>query len=613
MIIKGRTVNNLSIKAKLWLLSIVAMVGFFLIFGVVSSKINNIEVEYKQTESINNDLSSIKSILIGGLMINSATNVFVIDNSKQKPIKTMEAGLKKVNKFANKLKKVSIKHYKVIESSLKQFNIVADKVIRKAKENKRLWPSDAKKLLKPWRALKFKLRSLTPVLKKDVKKSQKCFEHHLDSITSYILVITILILIIYFIVSFVLRKTILDNIMILLDAIKTLNNSKDKDIKITLKSNDELNVIASELNIYLDHIREEEKENNILIQDAQQVLKRVKHGWYSQTITATSSNPILNNFKEDVNEMIKATKQHFIDINVVLEKYAHNDYTQILTLQGIEKGGVFELLINDINKLRDTITAMLIENQKNGNILNSSSVELLDNVGHLSNNATQAAVAIEETAANLEDITSNISASTQKIVQMTTYAHQLSNSSNEGKKLASQTTEAMNKIDDEVNAISEAIAVIDQIAFQTNILSLNAAVEAATAGEAGKGFAVVAQEVRNLASRSADAANDIKTLVDNATNRANHGKEIADKMIEGYGELNHNISNTIDLISTVEEASKKQLKNIEQINHAISDLDKQTQQNAIIASKTKTIAEETDTIAKVIVENTNNKKFDNKK
>jgi methyl-accepting chemotaxis protein len=86
-------------------------------------------------------------------------------------------------------------------------------------------------------------------------------------------------------------------------------------------------------------------------------------------------------------------------------------------------------------------------------------------------------------------------------------------SSNDGEKLAEQTTEAMNEIDEEVNAINEAITIIDQIAFQTNILSLNAAVEAATAGEAGKGFAVVAQEVRNLASRSAEAANEIKELV----------------------------------------------------------------------------------------------------
>ncbi|MFW2608565.1 methyl-accepting chemotaxis protein, partial [Aliarcobacter butzleri] len=91
-----------------------------------------------------------------------------------------------------------------------------------------------------------------------------------------------------------------------------------------------------------------------------------------------------------------------------------------------------------------------------------------------------------------------------------------------------------------VNLINEAIGVIDNIAFQTNILSLNAAVEAATAGEAGKGFAVVAGEVRNLASRSAEAAKEIKAIVENATSKANQGKSIATNMIEGYKELNQN-------------------------------------------------------------------------
>ncbi|GKT31681.1 hypothetical protein ADUPG1_002087, partial [Aduncisulcus paluster] len=95
---------------------------------------------------------------------------------------------------------------------------------------------------------------------------------------------------------------------------------------------------------------------------------------------------------------------------------------------------------------------------------------------------------------------------------MATYAQTVTSSVSSGEALASQTTLAMDEINTEVTSINEAITVIDQIAFQTNILSLNAAVEAATAGEAGKGFAVVAQEVRNLASRSAEAANEIKKL-----------------------------------------------------------------------------------------------------
>ena len=166
----------------------------------------------------------------------------------------------------------------------------------------------------------------------------------------------------------------------------------------------------------------------------------------------------------------------------------------------------------------------------------------------------------------------------------------------------------MEEINNQVNAISEAISVIDQIAFQTNILSLNAAVEAATAGEAGRGFAVVAAEVRNLANRSADAAKEIKILVENAKLKANDGKNIADKMILGYNNLNENISKTLNLIKDIESSSKEQLLGIEQINSAINQLDQQTQQNANVAIQTQQIANNTQIIANLIVKNANDKK-----
>jgi len=195
---------------------------------------------------------------------------------------------------------------------------------------------------------------------------------------------------------------------------------------------------------------------------------------------------------------------------------------------------------------------------------------------------------------------------------MAEFASQVTVSVSTGQNLANQTTIAMDEINTEVTAINDAISVIDQIAFQTNILSLNAAVEAATAGEAGKGFAVVAQEVRNLASRSADAANEIKALVQNATNKANNGKSIADEMINGYTGLNGNITKTIELISDVEIASKEQLIGIEQINDTVNQLDKQTQQNAHIASQTHDVAVQTDNIAKLVVANADEKEFNGK-
>ncbi|MBP6714132.1 MAG: CZB domain-containing protein [Aliarcobacter sp.] len=154
----------------------------------------------------------------------------------------------------------------------------------------------------------------------------------------------------------------------------------------------------------------------------------------------------------------------------------------------------------------------------------------------------------------------------------------------------------------EVSSIEAATSIIDQIAFQTNILSLNAAVEAATAGEAGKGFAVVAAEVRNLATRSGEAAKEINAIVQKAKLRANEGKEISNNMIEGYSILNKNIKNQIEIIKEVSNASKEQKQAIEQINDTVSELDQTTQQNASAASQISMQSEHIKRLSQKLVE-----------
>jgi methyl-accepting chemotaxis protein len=323
-----------------------------------------------------------------------------------------------------------------------------------------------------------------------------------------------------------------------------------------------------------------------------------------------TSNKKLNYIANTFNSLVDNLKFTIHSILEVLNNYSKHDYRKEVEIPALQ--GEFKMLIDGVNTLRKTITAMLVENKSNGLTLDKSSDILLMNVDKLNNSSNSAAVSLEESAAAIEEMTSNIKSNTENITKMANLSNQLIKATKTGEELANETTHAMEEINKEVNSINDAISIIDQIAFQTNILSLNAAVEAATAGEAGRGFAVVAAEVRNLANRSAEAAKEIKKIVENATLKANNGKVTADTMITGYKELSENISHTTNIIQDIQLASKEQFNGIVQINDAINLLDRQTQLNANVASESHKVARITDKISKLIVENANSMEFEGK-
>ena len=382
---------------------------------------------------------------------------------------------------------------------------------------------------------------------------------------------------------------------------------EEKNIKIiNIETNDEFGNMAKVINKEMQVIASHLEEDKILIDNVKDIVSQVNQGKFDVCVEKTSSNKSLNELKDILNNMIQ-TINHNVnnDINPILAQL--KEYSELNFVNNIS--GANGNIAKGLNDLSNIINQMLQENKENGLQLDESSKVLLENVDILNKSSNQTAVSLEETAAALEEITSAVINNTNRISTMQNHSNELSTSIEEGQKLANYTVTSMDSINEQTQSIAEAITIIDQIAFQTNILSLNAAVEAATAGEAGKGFAVVAQEVRNLASRSAEAAKEIKDLVENATTKTDNGKKIADDMIVGYVKLQENISKTTNLIHDISSSSKEQRVGIEQINDVITNLDRQTQNNASVATQTNEIAINTSAIAKKILETVNEKKF----
>ena len=457
------------------------------------------------------------------------------------------------------------------------------------------------------------LGSLTSILNDLLYKSTHQAKADEERILLIIEIISLIVIILSILILYLLSKSVKKSISNLQNGLISffdfLNKKSDKVSILDDSSKDEIGNMAGIINQNITTIEKGIVEDKIFINDVQNLVSTINNGDLTNRLTSATENESLHTLKDNLNIMIETLEDNIgSDINAILEVLNHLSNNNFKHSIPSSKGKVSDSL-NQVIKL---INEILLKNKRNGLILDKSSTTLLGNVETLNTSSLNTAASLEETAAAIEEITGNVNSTTSTIAEMSNLANEVTASAKNGEILANKTNASMDEINKQVTSINDAITVIDQIAFQTNILSLNAAVEAATAGEAGKGFAVVAAEVRNLASRSAEAAKEIKTLVENANVRANEGKKIADDMIRGYEGLNENINKTISLISDVNTAAKEQQLGIEQINDTVNSLDQQTQKNAIVASETKTIAIETSQIAGTIVKEVNEKEFNGK-
>ena len=442
-------------------------------------------------------------------------------------------------------------------------------------------------------------------IENDVALMQENTNKEINSIIINILLFSLVaIIIVYLVYSYFVNQTIIKPLENLNEAIVNISQGNTKADHIEKKSNDEIGKLVDSFNGYIAKLKAGYEEDAKVIENVDQVIEKVINGFYVYKIEKTSSNPQIQKLRDSINSMIDRTNENLVGLNNILIEYGNSNFSLGDSKIDTSKvNGIISSLAASTQLIGVTVSEFLSMIVTSGRKLNEDTNVLSNAANKLSASANEQAASLEETAAAVEEITSIVKSSVQKVHQMSQLASELQHSSKEGEVLASKTNRAMDDIDEQVKSINDAITVIDQIAFQTNILSLNAAVEAATAGEAGKGFAVVAQEVRNLASRSAEAAREIKNIVQLATAKANEGKAIANEMIGGYTTLNTKINETITLIEDVSQGSKEEEKGIIQINDTINTLDQATQVNAnsatVISGLASEVAKLSDNLLKI--------------
>ena len=392
----------------------------------------------------------------------------------------------------------------------------------------------------------------------------------------------------------------------LLNFFKFLNKESFEVILLNDKRDDEIGLMAKVVNKNINKTKLLIQQDEALINDVKRVVSLVKDGKIKQEIQTSTQNESLEELKIIFNEMLDIMAKNICgDINKIqfaLDKFKSLDFThRIEDAKGKTSQG--------LNALADIINDMLLKSANTSLSVQSNSTNLTNFVSVLSNASNQQAANLEEVSASLEEMVATIQLNSKKSNEMKNFAQQSEEATKVGKEFAIKTGDSMEKINESTSKISDSVEAIEQIAFQTNILSLNAAVEAATAGEAGKGFAVVAAEVRNLASRSDEAAKEIKDLVQESKNRVADGKEISEKMIIQYETLNHTISKTVETIDDMTQATQEQTKGIEQISDSVVELDTTTQENTKIADDTNDIAKNLSHLSNLMIEDAMSKEF----
>ncbi len=262
--------------------------------------------------------------------------------------------------------------------------------------------------------------------------------------------------------------------------------------------------------------------------------------------------------------------------------FSQGDLTRPLQATGKDEPA---MLINAMESMRGNLVKVVSHVRQGAESVAASSAEIAQGNNDLSARTEQQASALEETAASMEELSAQVKQNADSARQANQLASNASTVAVRGGDVVGRVVDTMKEINASSKKISDIISVIDGIAFQTNILALNAAVEAARAGEQGRGFAVVASEVRSLAGRSADAAKEIKSLINASVERVEQGSTLVDEAGVTMGEVVSAIRRVTDIMGEISAASNEQAAGVAQVGDAVTQMDQATQQDAALVEQ----------------------------
>jgi len=325
------------------------------------------------------------------------------------------------------------------------------------------------------------------------------------------------------------------------------------------------------------------------VHESRDVIQAALGGAGDRRISMDGKTGNLELLAGSINQLISGIATTVAETMQVVQRAVEGDLTSRVKVD--DKSGHFRALAVSVNSMIESMMEVVTSLTRTSHEVQLGAEEISSGNLDLSRRTEEQASSLEETASSMEQMTSTVKANADNAAHASQLAEAAREQAERGGRVVGSAVAAMSEINVASKKIADIIGVIDEIAFQTNLLALNAAVEAARAGEQGRGFAVVASEVRNLASRSAGAAKEIKALIKDSVGKVNEGTRLVDESGKVLDEIVTRVKKVTDVMGEIANSSREQASGIEQVNKAVTLMDTMTQQNSALVEEASAAAQ----------------------